>query len=166
MSRISYLVLPAAVFALLGSGTGAAVRAASHDSPVLTHGVVVGDVTADTAVLWARADRQGALKVHLSGGKHHGAARLAFHSADDYAGQSAPNDGDVVLDDRDDESVWVELVGLSALRARPPASSRRRDRDDVTQGGAIPARNPAMALRAAGRLERDALGVAARKRTL
>jgi alkaline phosphatase D len=87
MSRISYLVLAAAVFAFLASGTGAAVRAASHDSPVLTHGVVVGDVTAETAVLWARADREGTLKVHLSGGKHHGAARLAFHSADDYTGQ-------------------------------------------------------------------------------
>ncbi len=85
MSRIAYLVLAAAVFALLGTGAGAAVR--SHDSPVLTHGVVVGDVTADTAVFWARGDREGTLKVQLSGGKHHGAARLDFRAADDYTGQ-------------------------------------------------------------------------------
>jgi alkaline phosphatase D len=87
MSRISYLVLAAAVFALLGSGAATAVRATSHDWPVLTHGVVVGDVTADTAVLWARADREGTVKVHLSGGKHHGALQLAFHAAHDYTGQ-------------------------------------------------------------------------------
>jgi phosphodiesterase/alkaline phosphatase D-like protein len=74
MSRIAYLVLAAAVFALLGAGAGAAVR--SHDSPALTHGVVVGDVTTDTAVFWGRADREGTLKIHLSGGKHHGALRL------------------------------------------------------------------------------------------
>ena len=88
MSRIAYLFLAAAVFALLGTGAGAAVRTTSHDSPVLTHGVVVGDVTADTAVLWGRADREGTLKVHLSGGKHHGAARLEFRAADDYTGQA------------------------------------------------------------------------------
>ncbi|HEU6444628.1 MAG TPA: alkaline phosphatase D family protein [Gaiellaceae bacterium] len=87
MSRIAYLVLAAAVFALLGSGAGASVRAASHDSPVVTHGVVVGDVTASTAVLWARGDREGTLKVHLSGGKHDGVARLDVHAADDYTGQ-------------------------------------------------------------------------------
>ena len=59
----------------------------SHDEPGVTHGVVVGDVTARTAVLWARADREGTLKVHLSGGKHHGVARLDVHAADDYTGQ-------------------------------------------------------------------------------
>ena len=87
MSRIAYLVLAAAVFAVLGTGAGASVRAASHESPVLTHGIVVGDVTAHSAVLWARGDREGTLKVHLSGGKHHGAARLEVRAADDYTGQ-------------------------------------------------------------------------------
>ena len=87
MSRIAYLVLAAAVFALAGSGAGASVRTLSHDEPGVTHGVVVGDVTARTAVLWARADREGTLKVHLSGGKHHGVARLDVHAADDYTGQ-------------------------------------------------------------------------------
>jgi alkaline phosphatase D len=87
MSRIAYLVLAAAVFALPGSGAGAAVRAASHDTPVLTHGVVVGDVTAHTAVLWARGDREGTLHVHLSGGRHDRVDRLGFRAADDYTGQ-------------------------------------------------------------------------------
>jgi alkaline phosphatase D len=86
MPRIAYLVLAAAVFALAGSA-GASVRATSHDSPVVTHGVVVGDVTSDSAVVWARADREGTLKVHLFGGKHHGGARLEFHAADDYTAQ-------------------------------------------------------------------------------
>ena len=87
MSRIAYLALAAAVFALLSAGAGASVRSAGHDEPVVTHGVVVGDVTASTAVVWARGDREGTLKVHLSGGKHHGLGRLDLHAADDYTGQ-------------------------------------------------------------------------------
>jgi alkaline phosphatase D len=84
MSRLLYLVLAAAVFALPGSG---AVAAAGHSGPQLTHGVVVGDVTTDSAVLWARADREGTLTVHLSGGRHERVARLRFRAADDYTGQ-------------------------------------------------------------------------------
>jgi len=87
MSRISYLVLAAAVFALVGGAAGAAVRATSHDAPVVTHGVVVGDVTAHSAVVWARGDREGTLKVRLSGGKHDLVARLEVRAADDYTGQ-------------------------------------------------------------------------------
>jgi alkaline phosphatase D len=87
MSRIAYLVLAAAVFALPGSGAGAAVRAASHDALVVTHGVVVGDVTAHSAVLWARADREGTLTVHVSGGRHDRVDRLQVRAADDYTGQ-------------------------------------------------------------------------------
>ena len=87
MSRIPYLVLAAAVFALVGGAAGAAVTATSHDAPAVTHGVVVGDVTAHSAVLWARADREGTLKVQLSGGKHHRVGRLEVRAADDYTGQ-------------------------------------------------------------------------------
>jgi alkaline phosphatase D len=87
MSRIPYLVLAAAIFALAGSHAGATVRTASHDSPVVTHGVVVGDVTADSAVVWARGDREGTLKVRLSGGRHDRAERLEVRAADDYTGQ-------------------------------------------------------------------------------
>ena len=87
MARIAYLVLAAAVFALPGSGGGAAARPASHDSPVVTHGVVIGDVTARSAVLWARADREGSLIVHISGGKRDRVQRLNVRAADDYTGQ-------------------------------------------------------------------------------
>jgi alkaline phosphatase D len=104
MSRIAYLVLAAAVFALLGTGAAASVRATSHESPALTHGIVVGDVTADSAVFWARADREGTLKVHLSGGKHHGVARLDVHAADDYTGQ-------VVLTDLRPDTTYRYRVG-------------------------------------------------------
>src|SRR5919106_2446491 len=87
MARIAYLVLAAAVFALPGSGGGAAARPASHDSPVVTHGVVIGDVTADSAVLWARADREGSLSVHISGGRRDHVERLHVRATDDYTGQ-------------------------------------------------------------------------------
>jgi alkaline phosphatase D len=87
MSRILYLVLAAAVFALPGSGAVAAARTAGHDAPAITHGVVVGDVTARSAVLWARGDREGTVKVHLSGGRHDRVERLRFRAADDYTGQ-------------------------------------------------------------------------------
>jgi alkaline phosphatase D len=87
MSRILYLVLAAAVFALPGSGAVAAARTAGHDAPAITHGVVVGDVTARSAVLWARGDREGTVKAHLSGGRHDRVERLRFRAADDYTGQ-------------------------------------------------------------------------------
>jgi alkaline phosphatase D len=87
MSRLLYLVLAAAVFALPGSSAVAAARSAGDDGLTLTHGVVVGDVTTDSAVLWARADREGTLTVHLSGGRHDRTAPLRFRAADDYTGQ-------------------------------------------------------------------------------
>jgi alkaline phosphatase D len=83
MSRISYLVLAAAVFALVAGST---VRATGN-TPAVTHGVVVGDVTARSAVVWARADREGTLKVQLSGGKHDGVGQITVRAADDYTGQ-------------------------------------------------------------------------------
>ena len=86
MSRILHLVLVAAVFALLGSGAEAG-RPTSHDAPIVTHGVIVGDVTTRSAVLWARADREGALTVHLSGGGHDHVGPLVVRAADDYTGK-------------------------------------------------------------------------------
>jgi alkaline phosphatase D len=84
MARIGCLVLAAALFALPGSGGGAA---AGQDAPIVTHGVVAGDVTAHSAVLWARADRAGSLVVHLSGGRHDRLERLRVRAADDFTGQ-------------------------------------------------------------------------------
>jgi alkaline phosphatase D len=87
MPRILYLVFAAAVFALLGGGVEAAPRPANDHEPVVTHGVVVGDVTAHSAVLWARADRAGSLTVRISGGRGARVARLSIRAADDFTGQ-------------------------------------------------------------------------------
>jgi alkaline phosphatase D len=87
MARIAYLVLAVAVFALPGSGGRAAASPASHDDPVVTHGVVVGDVTEHSAVVWARADREGSLLVHVSGGRRDRLERLRVRAGDDYTGQ-------------------------------------------------------------------------------
>ncbi|MEX2612365.1 MAG: hypothetical protein WD380_02200 [Gaiellaceae bacterium] len=51
----------------------------------MTHGVVVGDVTARSAVLWARADRAATLNVTLSGGGDGPVERIAV-GASDYTG--------------------------------------------------------------------------------
>ena len=116
MSRIPYLVLAAAFFALAGSAATASLGAAHHDRLVITHGVVVGDVTADSAVLWARADREGRAHVQLSGGKHHGGVRLEFRPADDYTGQ-------VVLDGLRPDTEYRYRVGSvrGTFRTAPAA---------------------------------------------
>jgi alkaline phosphatase D len=134
MSRIAYLVLAAAVFALPGAGAGAAVRAASHAEPAVTHGVVVGDVTAYTAVLWARADREGTLKVHLSGGKHHGVERLETHAADDYTGQ-------VLLTGLRPDTTYRYRVGSErgTFETAPAAGDRARVR--LVFGGDVAGQN-------------------------
>jgi alkaline phosphatase D len=61
---------------LICAGVAALVVAAGSAAPpdrdtvVVTHGVAAGDVTATTAVLWARADREAVLHVRVSGGAH------------------------------------------------------------------------------------------------
>jgi alkaline phosphatase D len=116
MSRLLYPILAAAVFALPG-----AVAAAESGGPTLTHGIVVGDVTAHSAVLWARADREGTLAVHLSGGKHKGTARLRFSAADDYTGQ-------VVLNGlRPDTTYRYELGSMRGSFETAPKASDAED---------------------------------------
>ena len=134
MSRITYLVLAAAIFALLGSGAGATVRAASHDSPVVTHGVVVGDVTAHSAVLWARGDREGTLKVHLSGGKHDGVGRLDTHAADDYTGQ-------VVLTGLRPDTTYRYRVGSERGSFRTAPAAGDADAVRLVFGGDVAGQN-------------------------
>jgi alkaline phosphatase D len=65
---------------------GASVVAAQPGRPSVTHGVVVGDVTAGSAVLWARADREATLHVRLSGGRHRPVDSRRVRDADDYTG--------------------------------------------------------------------------------
>jgi alkaline phosphatase D len=85
MVKIAVLFVVAAV---VGS-SGAAVTAAPPAGPAVTHGVVVGDVTDDSAVLWARADRASTLRVHLSGGRHRTPKPVEARAADDLAAQVA-----------------------------------------------------------------------------
>jgi alkaline phosphatase D len=70
MSKILGLFLMTTILCL--AANGASVAAAKHagPAPTITHGVVVGDVTASSALLWARADREATLNVVLSGGRH------------------------------------------------------------------------------------------------
>ena len=134
MSRISYLVLAAAFFALAGSAATASRGAAGDGALVVTHGVVVGDVTAQTAVLWARADREGTLPVHLSGGKHHGVARLQARAADDYTGQ-------VVVTGLRPDTTYGYRVGSvrGSFRTAPAADDAERVR--LVFGGDVAGQN-------------------------
>ena len=49
---------------------------------------MVGDVTPRSAVLWARADRGGIMRVSLSGGPHRRIEPVAVRAADDWTGQA------------------------------------------------------------------------------
>jgi alkaline phosphatase D len=86
MARIASTVLAVAVLVLAGGGAGAAARQ-TGDGPVVTHGVVAGDVTADAAVVWARADREGSLPVRIARGTHVRFRQLQIRASDDYTGQ-------------------------------------------------------------------------------
>jgi alkaline phosphatase D len=81
-SRLGLLVV--ALLALL-PGSASAVSS-QPAAPVVTHGVVVGDVTPRSAVLWARADRAATMNVVLSGGGHGPIGRVAVTGADDFTG--------------------------------------------------------------------------------
>jgi alkaline phosphatase D len=83
-ARTPALLLAAAL--LLAGIASAAPRATQADGPRVTHGVVVGDVTATTAVLWARADRAATLNVTLSGGAHGRVEPVAVDADHDYTG--------------------------------------------------------------------------------
>ena len=76
---------------LLAAVVGTAARAAAppdRDVPVVTHGVVVGDVTASSAVLWARASGDAMLNVVLSGGAHRRVAPTSASAAHDYTARA------------------------------------------------------------------------------
>ena len=83
MSKIVGLILTTV---LLGLAAGGAVANAEHKGPVvaITHGVIVGDVTSSSALLWARADREATLNVAISGGPHGRIAHVEARAADDF----------------------------------------------------------------------------------
>jgi alkaline phosphatase D len=74
MAKILALILSAILVALAAAG-GDAAAVKPGTVPAITHGVIVGDVTSSTALLWARADRKATLNVALSGGRHGRIAR-------------------------------------------------------------------------------------------
>jgi alkaline phosphatase D len=84
MSKVLGLILMTIVLCFAANGAG--VAAAGHAGPVptITHGVIVGDVTSSSALLWARADREATLNVVLSGGRHGRIARAPARAADDF----------------------------------------------------------------------------------
>ena len=86
MSGIARLAVLVAVLLLL---PGASVGSAQPARPSVTHGVVVGDVTARSALLWARADRAATMNVRLSAGPHRPVARVRVRAADDFTGSVA-----------------------------------------------------------------------------
>jgi len=86
--RLSLLgVLVAATLLVQGRVTAIGGEQARRSGPSVTHGVVVGDVTARSAVLWARADRAAVLHVALSGGGHGPIAPVPVGPADDHTGR-------------------------------------------------------------------------------
>ena len=77
---------------LLAGSTGAAAHGGPSGAPTVTHGAIVGDVTASSALLWARADQEAALNVALSGGRHRDRANARARAEDDYSAR-VPLDG-------------------------------------------------------------------------
>ena len=58
--------LRTAAAALVASGTARTYLSRAADRPAITHGVQSGDVTADSAIVWARADRGARMLVEIS----------------------------------------------------------------------------------------------------
>jgi alkaline phosphatase D len=84
MSKIPAFVICIGVLALAAGSAGTAARVHRGHGPSITHGVIVGDVTASSALLWARTDRTATLNVVLSGGRHGHIARAEAIADADY----------------------------------------------------------------------------------
>lgn len=70
------------------AGCGAVWRGGSGDAPLtLTHGVAVGEVTADSAVVWGRCSAAGTLHVQL--GADGAAAQVEVDAGRDFTGRIA-----------------------------------------------------------------------------
>ena len=81
------LLAATAVAAALTLASGAAAAPAGRQGDGIRHGVVVGEVTSESAVLWARGAQAGSLRVSLSGGPHEGIDPVQVSADDDWAGQ-------------------------------------------------------------------------------
>jgi alkaline phosphatase D len=70
MSKIVGLILATMLVAVAAGGASVDAAEQKGDATAITHGVIVGDVTSSSGLLWARADREATLNVVLSGGRH------------------------------------------------------------------------------------------------
>ena len=101
------MLAPIALVGALALASGAVARPAGHPASAVTHGVVVGEVSQHSALLWARGDGRGLLRVSLSGGPHRHVPPVLVKARDDFTGQvrlrglapSTTYDYEVRLDD-------------------------------------------------------------------
>src|SRR5262245_18384460 len=81
------MLAPLSLVAALAMVSGAAARPAGHEASAVTHGTVVGDVSQHSALLLARGDGRGLLRVSLSGGPHRLVAPVLVKARDDFTCQ-------------------------------------------------------------------------------
>jgi alkaline phosphatase D len=84
MSKIVGLILTTMLLGLAAGGAGVAAGKHKRPNAAITHGVIVGDVTWSSALLWSRADREATLNVRLSGGAHGRIPAAPARAADDF----------------------------------------------------------------------------------
>ena len=87
MPRLAAIGATGSIALVLVGGSLGSGAPAVQTEPVVTHGVVVGDVTAGSAVVWARADRPATLRVTVQGGPHEQAPPQPVDARDDFTGQ-------------------------------------------------------------------------------
>src|SRR5690348_8107108 len=66
LNRRQWLVRSAATCAVAGLGIARPYLSRAADRPLITSGIQSGDVSADSAVVWARADRPARMQVECS----------------------------------------------------------------------------------------------------
>jgi alkaline phosphatase D len=84
---VARLVASVSVVAALALASGALARPGGHDGSAASHGAVMGEVTSRSALLWARGDGGGVLRVSLSGGSHRRTRPVPVREEDDWTGQ-------------------------------------------------------------------------------
>ena len=75
-SRRAVLAGGAAGLALAGLPTSAGAASLIRSRGTLPSGIQIGDVTTNSAVLWARSDRPGRMVARISDGTRHGAREI------------------------------------------------------------------------------------------
>jgi alkaline phosphatase D len=89
MSKILGLILVTVVVAVAAGGANVAAAKRNGPPAAISDGVIVGDVTSSSALLWARASRESTLNVALSGGAHGDLPRARAEAAHDFTARVA-----------------------------------------------------------------------------